>query len=465
MKNIPTCQVTFIAFACFLLNTSIALFGQPNASPDPNMSQMLPAGKHEIAGKITDASSGFPLAYASVTLLGAQDSLPVTGALTDDKGAFSFEAAPGKYFARIEYLGYQTYYVPNIELTPSNAPLQLGTIVLQPGATSLDEVVIQAEKSSMQMTLDKKVFNMGKDLGTSGGTASDILSNIPSVQVGSDGAVSLRGSENVRILIDGKPSGLLSFKGADGLRQLQASMIDKVEIITNPSARYEAEGMGGIINIVLKKERTKGINGSFDLTAGYPQNFGVGINMNYRTNKLNFFGGYSPSYRNTPNVNSQYQEVYTLDTTNITRQISENSRISWDHNFRFGADYFFNPKNALTTSLSYNYSRNSRFSDLTYRDFLNSESNPTSITTRSQNEVETEPNFEYALSYKKTFGREGHELNAEFRYQDNWEDSDQLFTENSFLPNGTTDGNPTILQQNVPCAHSAASNYTHHRQA
>ena len=132
------------------------------------------------------------------------------------------------------------------------------------------------------MALYKKIFNVGKDLANAGGTAADILSNIPSVAVDVEGNVSLRGSNSVRILIDGKPSGLVSIKGGSGLQQLQGSMIEKVEIITNPSARYEAEGMGGIINIVLKKERKEGFNGSFDVVAGYPENFGIAANVDYR---------------------------------------------------------------------------------------------------------------------------------------------------------------------------------------
>jgi ferric enterobactin receptor len=444
MKFIPIQFPIFLSIFLFSLQAPTALFSQAGG-PSPLVP---PPSIAVISGKVLDAGTGFPLAYATVTLLSKQDSTPISGALTDEAGTFSFKAKPGDYFAKIDYLGYQTHIIPNISVNNGNTPIQLGTIALEPSATALNEVVVQAEKSSMQMTLDKKVFNVGKDLGNAGGNASDILSNIPSVQVGSDGAVSLRGSENVRILIDGKPSGLLTFKGADGLRQLQASMIDKIEIITNPSARYEAEGMGGIINIVLKKERSRGLNGAFDLTTGYPQNFAAGINLNYRTRKLNFFSGYSPNYRDTPNETSQYQELYNGDTTSITRQTSKNQRISWDHNFRFGADYFINPKNTLTTSFTYNYNKSTRISDLTYRDYLFAESNPTGITTRRQDEKEVEPNLEYALNYKKTFGRDGHELNAEFRYQNNYEDSDQLFTENYFQPNGTS-SEPTLLQQSM----------------
>lgn len=446
-RTLPPFLALLTLFLC--LSRPILVFSQSSANVSVALPAMAAVLDNKIIGHIIDASSGAPLAYASIALFSIPDSLPVTGVLADEKGAFVLNAKPGNYFARIEYLGYLTLYIPDIQLTIKQRTLNLGNIGLESALTNLDEVVVQAEKSSMQMTLDKKVFNVGKDLGNSGGNASDILSNIPSVQVGQEGEVSLRGSENVRILIDGKPSGLLTFKGADGLRQLQASMVDRVEIITNPSARYEAEGMGGIINIVLKKERTTGLNGAFDINIGNPDNFSAGINMNYRTKKLNFFAGYSPSYRNSPGKNSSYLELYEGDTTFITRLISNRERIAFSNNFRFGAEYFLNPKNTLTTSISYNHSKNTRHSDLAYRDFLFSENNPVGVTTRHQDQTEIEPNSEYTLSYNRTFGRDGHELNAEIRYLNNSEDSDQLFTEQYFTPDGMSSGLPDLLQQSL----------------
>jgi outer membrane receptor for ferrienterochelin and colicin len=149
----------------------------------------------------------------------------------------------------------------------------------------------------MQFSLDKKIFNVGKDLANAGGSASDVLTNIPSVSVDPEGTVKLRGSDNVRILIDGKPSGLVSIKGGGGLQQLPASLIERVEIITNPSARYEAEGNAGIINIILKKDNRQGFNGSVEIITGYPTNLGAAANFNYRHKKINFFINYGIAYR------------------------------------------------------------------------------------------------------------------------------------------------------------------------
>ncbi|HPH18283.1 MAG TPA: carboxypeptidase-like regulatory domain-containing protein, partial [Haliscomenobacter sp.] len=273
-----------------------------------------------IKGKIIESQSKAPLAYAAIRILKNSDSTLVTGGISDEKGQFSLEAPYGDYYAMVEFLGYQPIKIPSFSLSPGKNTLDLGTINLSASAQNLQEVVVQAEKSSMELALDKKIFNVGKDLANAGGTASDILSNIPSVSVDGEGNVKLRGSDNVRILIDGKPSGLVSFKGGSGLQQLQGSLVDKVEVITNPSARYEAEGQAGIINIVLKKDRRQGFNGSFDLITGNPDNFGAGANVNYRKDKVNFFLNYALAYRLQPGRSEQYQEVYDGPITRILEQ-------------------------------------------------------------------------------------------------------------------------------------------------
>jgi outer membrane receptor protein involved in Fe transport len=184
----------------------------------------------------------------------------------------------GKYFLKFSFLSYQEKRVHGVVV--EKGAVDVGTVRLSAGTKMLDEVVVRGEKSTMELALDKKIFNVGQDLANAGGSASDILMNVPSVSVDGEGNVRLRGSDNVRILIDGKPSGLVSFKGGAGLQQLQANMVERVEVITNPSARYEAEGQAGIINIVLKKERTQGFNGAFDGIGGYPTNLGGAANVN-----------------------------------------------------------------------------------------------------------------------------------------------------------------------------------------
>ena len=250
-----------------------------------------------IRGQVVDISNvGLP--YADVQLIDASDSSFVTGTNTNEKGRFVLKSEPGTYLVVIGFLSYETRYLGPYTL--DKEILGLGQIELSEQNLQLEEVVVATEKSQVEFKLDKRVFNIGKDLRNVGSNAADILDNIPSINVDIDGQISLRGSENVRILIDGKPSGLVRDGDVNSLRQLQASMIEKVEIITNPSARYEAEGEVGIINIVLKKNKMKGVNGSVDLAIGYPENAAVGLNMNYRKKNFNLFTNLGARYRQSP---------------------------------------------------------------------------------------------------------------------------------------------------------------------
>lgn len=403
--------------------------------------------KYTISGKVTEAAGNTPLGFATVSLFTQNDKVAINTVNTNENGEFILEAPSGNYFIVIEFIGYETYSSKQIQLSTNHH--KAGNIKLTASTKTLDEVLVRAEKSSMQLSLDKKIFNVGKDLANAGGTAADILSNVPSVAVDVDGNVSLRGSNSVRILIDGKPSGLVSIKGGSGLQQLQGSMVDRIEIITNPSARYEAEGMGGIINIILKKEKRDGFNGSFDVIAGYPENFGLAANVNYRRRNLNFFVNYSASYRNAPGKNDQYQEFYRNDSTFISTKNMEHHLKGLYNTARAGLDYYFDDKNILTGAYTYRISKGKRYSDIYYHDYLESIKNPTDITYRTQDETETEPNSEYSLNYKRMFKREGHELIADVRYLDNWENSDQFFGQNVYKPDGTSSGIPYLLQRAV----------------
>ncbi len=411
-------------------------------------SSVLSLAQSEITGKVVDANSGTPLSYATIQLLQVKDDALITGGITDDNGDFSLEANPGEYYVIMDFMGYDQWQSDPFNLSEQKN-YDLGTVQLQEGSNTLDEVVVQAEKSTMELSLDKRIFNVGKDLGNAGGSAVEILNNIPSVTVDVEGNVRLRGSNSVRILIDGKPSGLVSFKGGEGLQQLQASLIEKVEVITNPSARYEAEGMSGIINIVLKKERREGFNGSFETTLGYPLNVGGAANLNYRHKMINFFINYGINYRKTPSYTTVYQEVYRNDTTFISEQEYDGVKDGFDNNIRGGMDFFFNDKNILTASYLLSRSDGKRLTDLRYDDYVFSTDNLDSYTLRTQDETETEPISEYVLSYRSLFSREGHELNARVSYMDHWETSDQIYEQYSYFPDGTRDPNRDLYQTSL----------------
>ncbi|MCP9768665.1 TonB-dependent receptor [Lacihabitans sp. LS3-19] len=398
-----------------------------------------------LKGRIVDAKNQSPLSFASVKVF--QNNKMLTGNVSNENGEFEFKVAEGKYLLEVEFIGYKKY--ASTELILTNEGLNLGDIAINPSDQSLDELVVQGEKSSMELSLDKRVFNVGKDLANAGGSASDILVNIPSVTVDPDGAIKLRGSSNVRILIDGKPSGMVSFKGGAGLRQLQASMIERVEIITNPSARYEAEGQAGIINIILKKDSKQGFNGSFELITGNPTNYGFAANLNYRHRKVNFFINYGLAYRWNPYKGDLYQEVYDGDTTKILNQDNKGDVSGFDNNIRGGIEYYFTEKSVLTGSYMFSRAGGIRYTKNVYQDFLNSQNNPLGTISRIQDEVEKEPLSEYVLSYKKSFNKKGHELTGQFRYLDHSENSDQTFSQTAVLPNGKTDLKNTLLQTSI----------------
>ncbi|MCO6480967.1 MAG: TonB-dependent receptor [Phaeodactylibacter sp.] len=433
-----------------LLSTLLLLLQAPlslTAQPDPDK----PA-KGLVKGVVVDESTGQPLDYATVTIFSAEDSSMITGGVTDMSGAFRLELKFGSYYANVAFISFEDTNIGNIEVNRDNPIVDLGTIPLAPNATTLAEVEVRAEKSNMQISLDKRVFNVGKDLANIGGTASDVLDNVPSVTVDAEGGVSLRGSSGVRILINGRPSGLVGVGDTDGLRQIPANLIERIEVITNPSARYEAEGMAGIINIILKKDRRQGFNGTLDLTTGYPHNYGVAANANYRAGNLNLFANYGISYRERPGQGSLYQEIYDRnefgpDTTYILQQFSDRKRGGWDNTLRVGAEYFFNEKTTLTASLTYENEDGNNTSDIEYRDYLFNLDRLTGISRRLDREKEIENNLEYVMAFRKEYEREGHLWTADLRYQDNDEIEKSNITEEFFTPEYTESGIPGLQQR------------------
>lgn len=401
-----------------------------------------------VKGVILDEATQQPLSYATVTLFNSTDSTLVTGGVTDDAGIFTIEDVPnGNYYAEIDFIGYKKQAIADIRVSGTNAIIDLKTLSLSSDAATLQEIEVRAEKSTMQMALDKRIFNVGKDLANIGGTALQLLDNVPSITVDVEGNVSLRGSGGVRILINGKPSGLVGNGDSDGLRNIPANLIDRIEVITNPSSRYEAEGMAGIINIILKKENQDGINGSFDLTAGYPNNYGGAANVNWRKNKLNLFANYGLYYRKNPGGGQTYQRFYNADTLFLSQRFQDRERGGWSNSLRAGLDYYFNPTSILTTAITYRYGKDENFSEITYKDYLYSLDNPTEIAVRRDDEVETEPNLEYALTYRKEFKRKGQEFVADVRFQDNYEEENSNIREQFYTPEFVPANAPDLLQR------------------
>lgn len=397
-----------------------------------------------ITGKIYDIDANVPLEFATLSVYDQKNDALIGGTITEMDGTFSIEVKPGIYYLVAEFISYQKKTVNDIIVKQKGDIVNIGSVDLAMDGETLQEVVITERKSQVQLSLDKKVFNVGSDLTNKGGTAEDILDNVPSVTVDLDGNVSLRGSGGVRILIDGKPSTMVGPGNANGLRNISANMIERVEVITNPSARYEAEGMSGIINIVLKKDRKNGFNGSVDLTGGIPLTYGSAVNLNYRRNNFNFFSSFGLRQQNNPGRGNSFQQT-TLNSGETTIFSTDRSfaRNGLSNNLNLGMDYFIDDNNILTSSFSFRRSIEKNDNLTIYNDFLGSRDNLLSITNRYNDEEENEYDTEYALTYERKLPGKDHTLIADFRFQDNSELNNSDFREEYLdelnIPTGAND--------------------------
>jgi len=373
-----------------------------------------------VSGKVVDADSGHPLEYTNISFYSQRDSSLVTGGITDEAGKFNIKIRPGRFYVIAQFISYKSKTISGLGIRPDNDDLDLGTIKLQADTEILDDVVIEGDKDQVELRLDKRVFNVSKDLSNTGRNAIDILNNVPSVAVDQDGNVSLRGSENVRILIDGKPSGLIGISSSDGLRQLQGDIIESIEVVTNPSARYDAEGDAGIINIVLKKKREKGLNGGITLNTGYPDNHGASFNFNYRKDKVNLFANYGLQYRKSPGSGFSLQKYTEVDTSYRTDQNLDFTRGGLNSSIRSGIEYSLNTKNTITGSFLYRISDGDNDRTTFFKDY-----NEDDLLYRNQRRFEEEDeedtNYQYDVNYRKTFDKKGQLLTIDAQYRDNGE--------------------------------------------
>ena len=373
-----------------------------------------------ISGKVVDSKDN-PLEYTTVSLHNKIDSTLVTGNVTDAEGNFSIEAAPGNYWLEVQFISYQSKKVPNVSITKNNPKVNVGSIILKEDSETLSEVVIAGDKMQMELSLDKRVFNVANDLTNRGRNASEILDNVPSVAVDVEGNVSLRGSSNVKILVDGKPSGLVGLSSPDALRMLQGDLIERIEVITNPSARYEAEGMAGIINIILKKERRNGLNGSITANVGIPTNYGASVNVNVRRKWFNLFSSYGINYRESPGGGTTSQIFYNDDSTTYTDFTEDRVRSGLSHNFRVGSDFYLNETSTLTASMLYRTSDQENNTDIHYTNRFSYAPDSVVRSLREDRELEDESNMEYELNYNKTFKKEDQKLTAAIQYRNGGE--------------------------------------------
>ena len=390
-------------------------------------------GEFKISGKVVDKETNQALEYATIVLK-EEASGKVSGGITTVTGDFSINTKKGIYEISIEFLGFKPVVFKNKTVS---SDINLGTISLATDENNLEAVEIIAEKSTVEIRLDKKIYNVGKDMTVKGGTAADVLANVPSVTVDIEGAVSLRGNENVRILINGKPSTFAS--SADALKQLPADAIQKVEVITSPSARYDAEGTAGILNIVLRKGKALGFNGSFTLNTGIPTNFGASTNLNYRTNKVNYFTTIGYNYNDAPG-NAYFENEYLQNNPSGRFQIENRlyDRERKNFNSRFGLEYFLTDNASLTGSMLYrnsdratNTGTNTSTHDINY--------NEEAYKNRNELEDESDEQIEFNLNFTQNFKTSGHKLTFDFKYEDSKDDELATITGRQTFPSITND--------------------------
>ena len=393
-----------------------------------------------VKGRVIEKNTKQPLEYATIVLTNIKTK-QVSGGITDTKGLFNISLAQGNYTIKAEFIGFETKNLGTHNLISNK---DLGTIYLSEDSESLDEVEVIAEKSTVEIRLDKKIYNVGKDMTVKGGTASDVLDNVPSVNVDAEGAVSLRGSENVRILIDGKPSALVGLTGTDALRNLPADAIEKVEVITSPSARYDAEGTAGILNIILRKGKITGFNGSINTTIGNPDLIRIAPNLNYRTKKINLFTNLGYSYRKGPG-NSQSKFSYltngTLDSTQIEDRVFD--RKNKNFNASIGLEYYINKNSSITGNFIYRKSNGDDIAtNITERFLMNDSSQNLFNENRIETESEDGINKQYSINYTNNFDGNGKKLTIDLQYGDNDETEISPVTTNGVL----TEDNSQVTQ-------------------
>ncbi len=424
MINLRKCfhRLSIFALAVLLFGLTFNLSAQKPKSAPMDLNSMTTSTTGVIAGNLVD-ENGKPLAYASLYVLKEKDSTTVSYGLTDDAGNFVIANIPfGHSFLKIDYMGYSTFYSSVFVLSLNNPVYKMQQIKLDQKATMLGTVEIKAEREMLQSNLDKKVFNVSASINAEGETALEVLEDIPSVSVDLDGNVTLRGSENVTILVDGRPTNLT-------LDQIPANQIESIEVVTNPSARLEPDGMAGILNVVLKKKRESGFNGMVSARGGMGffrnkpvlGNYGGNVSLNYNYGKINVFLNYDLRGYNHVNGGTTSRDSWFGNDTMRLFQDNTGLFSGINHSVRTGLDWFINKKNTLSFTLSYNYNKNEGGSNLQVTDdsIRNGEAIPYQRYQQISSDQRKRHNFDASINYKKTFETKGMELTSDLYFNRN----------------------------------------------
>ncbi len=414
--------------ALLMLMITTAIFAQPGRR----------MGGGTITGQVYDSQYKQPIEYANIILYRQQDSTQVTGTITDSNGNFELSPVrPGRYYVEVFFLGYETRNIGDVRINPRNVTADLGKIALKQSALSMEAVEVEGERPPMTYMIDKKVINVSHQQTAVSGSAIEVLENVPSITVDIEGNVSLRGSGNFRVLIDGRPSIL---DAADALQQIPASSIENIEIITNPSAKYNPEGTAGIINIVMKKNQGIGRSGLFNLNGGLNDKYGGDFLLNQKNDKYSLTLGVDYSKRSYPGSAVQRSQTTRGDKTSYVNSNGDSDRGRTGFGLRGSADYNLTESDILSFSGRYGTRDGRRNSTENYREWTSLD--PTRNIYTSENHRERSGEF-YGLnlSYLHRFQRKGHELTGDLQFSHHQGDektTNELLNQLSQITDGRT---------------------------
>ncbi len=462
MKNL----LLFSAVFCLFVNSVFAQFpmggggfggggsrrGEQTAIP--GTAQAAAKGSGKIMGYVVDSSVSKAVEYASIALSTKKDNKIIDGAICDDKGKFTLtKVATGEYILSVSFMGFQSKKI-EVNIINKNDEIDLGVIKLNQSTQTLAEVTVEGQRSLIEDKVDRLVYNAEKDITNKGGDGADVLRKVPSLSVDLDGNVSLRGSSNVRVLINNKPSTIIASNVADALKQIPADMIKSVEVITSPSAKYDAEGSSGIINIITKKNTLQGLTLNMDTSVGI-RGGNLSLNGNYRKGKMGFsLGGFG---RANYNINGRFDNTQITTLTDGTKstnvQGAETRSSGLFGNYQFGWDWDIDKFNSVTASVKlgarnqYNYQ-----DDLLTNIYRGSIQNPSTLfntSTRDVESIDNSNNVDANIDYTHTFKKPQQELSISGQFSRNNRVND--FTNRILgLPEGSniiTNTNPSSNQE------------------
>jgi len=428
----------FIIILIFLITVSLS------AADAGDFSNLKP----RVYGMVVDKSTNAPLEGATLQLFKLSDSTLAGGTVTGPDGKFEIlDISPGVYFLKASYIGYSTGYVNRVVVERKGGDVELGILKLEQGSEEITEIEVTAERSFMENKIDKKVFNVEKSIVTESGSVIDVLKTIPSVTVDNDNKVYLRGNANIRFLINGKPSGMLGIDPSTMLDQLPADMVESIEIMNNPSAKYDAEGMGGIINVVLKSEKKEGYTGTVNINAGNKNRYNLGANLTLKRDNYSFSGNYN--FRYFTMTMSGYTNRAS-DFNNLISYLNQNISMSnrmKGHTGGISFEYVFNPKNTLTFNSNFNYRdrlRNGTTESIT------SDINKTATDIYRNYGRDSEDGYgaDFSLYYYKKFDKKKEELTASVQYTLSNEDETEYNVQQLYNPDWSITNIPAFLKNN-----------------